>query len=116
VITRRRPIKGKIIIHLNIHFFLIRIYRGLLASGGILAIFGAFLVVTDFYAPLGVSMFGLPILVAGGIMFVLGFFRPEALPVEPEPGMKFCWYCMNQIPEMSAECPLCSLPQHGAKD
>ncbi len=91
-------------------------YRGLVASGGILIVFGGFLVFTDFYVPLGVSMVGLPISIAGGIMFVLGFLRAEPAPVEPEPGKKFCWYCMTQIPKDSKECPSCSLPQHDASD
>jgi hypothetical protein len=97
-------------------FGLTQMYRGLVASGGILAVFGAFLVFTDLYVPLGVSIFGLPILIAGAIMFVLGFFRGEPQPVEPEPGKKFCWYCMVQIPKDVAECPSCSLPQHDARD
>ena len=91
-------------------------YRGLVASGGILAVFGAFLVVTDLYVPLGVSVFGVPILVVGVIMFVLGFWRPEPAPIEPEEGKKFCWYCMTQIPKDARECPNCTLPQHEARD
>jgi hypothetical protein len=91
-------------------------YRGLIASGGILAVFGAFLVFTDLYVPLGVSVFGLPILIVGIIMFVLGFWRSEPVPLEPEVGMKFCWYCMMQIPKDAEECSNCSLPQHEASD
>ncbi len=91
-------------------------YRGLVASGAIVGVFGGFLVFTDFYVPLGVSIFGLPIAVLGVIMFVLGLLRPEPSPVEPEPGKKFCWYCMAQIPEHSRVCPECSLPQHSAQD
>ena len=91
-------------------------YRGLVASGGILALFGGFLVFTDLYVPLGVSIFGLPIMVVGAIMFVLGLFRKEPLAVEPEQGKKFCWYCMKQIPKDATECPNCSLPQHDALD
>ena len=91
-------------------------YRGLVASGAILAVFGLFLMVTDFYVPLGVSIFGLPIAISGGIMFMLGFVRVEPLPVEPEEGKKFCWYCMVQIPIDSKECPSCGLPQHNARD
>jgi membrane-bound ClpP family serine protease len=87
-------------------------YRGLVASGGILAIFGVFLVALDLYVPMGVSVFGLPIALAGIVMFTMGFFRPEPSPPSPDPGKKFCWYCMAQIPEDSAECPDCSLPQH----
>ncbi len=87
-------------------------YRGLVASGVIVGVFGGFLVVTDFYVPLGVSMFGLPIAILGGVMFALGFLRHEPLQVEPEPGKKFCWYCMTQIPKDLKECPNCSLPQH----
>jgi len=91
-------------------------YSGLAVSGAILAVFGAFLVLLDFYAPLGVSMFGLPIAIVGVIMIALGFLRPEPLPVEPELGKKFCWYCMKQIPKQAAECPNCTLPQHEARD
>ncbi len=91
-------------------------YRGLVVSGSILAIFGLFLVVTDLYVPLGVSIFGLPIAIAGIIMFVVGMFREEPTPIEPEPGKKFCWYCMKQIPRDSVDCPECSLPQHAAQD
>ena len=85
-------------------------------SGGILAIFGAFLIVIDVYVPMGVSGFGLPVLGIGLIMFVIGFIRPEPSPVEPDPGNKFCWYCMKQIPRDATECPDCSLPQHEATD
>ena len=85
-------------------------------SGGILAVFGAFLIVIDAYVPMGVSGFGLPVLGIGLIMFVIGFIRPEPSPVEPDPGKKFCWYCMKQIPRDATECPDCSLPQHEATD
>jgi hypothetical protein len=91
-------------------------YRGLVVSGAILAIFGGFLVFTDLYVPLGASIFGLPISVTGGIMFVVGLLRPEPKPVEPESGKKFCWYCMEQIPRDAEHCPNCSLPQHEASD
>ena len=91
-------------------------YRGLVVSGGILAVFGAFLTITDMYVPIGVSSFGIPVLGIGLIMFVIGFIRHEPAPVEPEPGNKFCWYCMKQIPIDSRDCPNCSLPQHAATD
>jgi membrane-bound ClpP family serine protease len=87
-------------------------YRGLVVSGAILALFGTFLISMDFYAPLGVSGFGLPILIIGIIMLFAGFWRPEPAPIEPEAGKKFCWYCMTQIPLNSKECSNCSLPQH----
>lgn len=89
-------------------------YRGLFVSGVILAIFGAFLVSMDFYAPLGVSGFGLPILIIGIIMLIAGFRRPEPAPIVAESGKKFCWYCMTQISLDSKECSNCSLPQHDA--
>jgi hypothetical protein len=91
-------------------------YRGLVASGLILAVFGLFLVLLDFYVPIGVSMFGLPLVVAGGVMFVLGFLRGEPAMPTHDPGKKFCWYCMTQIPESATDCPECSLPQHDAAD
>lgn len=91
-------------------------YTGLVASGAIVAIFGGFLVFTDFYVPLGVSMFGLPIAIVGLIMLILGFLRNEPLAIEPAEGKKFCWYCMSQIPKDANECPNCSLPQHDAQD
>lgn len=91
-------------------------YSGLVVSGVILGVFGGFLVLLDFYAPLGISMFGLPIVIVGVIMIALGFLRAEPLPVEPEPGKKFCWYCMKQIPKDAIECPDCSLSQHEADD
>jgi hypothetical protein len=91
-------------------------YRGLVASGGILALFGGFLVFIDFFVPLGVSIVGLPISLVGAVMLVLGFFRKEPLAIEPEQGKKFCWYCMKQIPKDATECAYCSLPQHDAID
>jgi hypothetical protein len=104
----------------NIHrvrkLALIQMYRGLLASGTILAVFGVFLVALDFYVPMGVSIFGLPIAIAGVLMAAVGFLRGEPSHVTPDPGKKFCWYCMTQIPENSSECPNCSLPQHDASD
>ena len=90
-------------------------YRGLVVSGTILAVFGAFLVLLDLYVPLGVSIFGLPIAIVGGVMVVIGLFRPEPEPIEPEEGKKFCWYCMKQIPSDASICPECSLPQHPAR-
>ena len=87
-------------------------YRGLVASGGILAVFGAFLVLADLYVPMGTSGFGLPTLVVGLVMLLVGIYRAEPSQVEAEPGKKFCWYCMSQIPIESKECPDCSLPQH----
>jgi hypothetical protein len=87
-------------------------YRGMVASGGILALFGVFLVITDLYVPMGVSVFGLPIAIAGGLLLVFGFLRGEPQQIEPEPGKKFCWYCMTQIPKDALDCPNCSLPQH----
>jgi hypothetical protein len=95
---------------------LIEMYRGLAVSGLILGLFGIFLVFTDLYAPLGVSIFGLPISILGGIMFVVGLLRSEPAQIEPAPGKKFCWYCMKEISEELKECPNCSLPQHDAKD
>jgi len=91
-------------------------YRGLVVSGLILATFGLFLVVMDFYAPLGVSIFGLPISILGGLMVVIGLVRSEPAPIEPSPGMKFCWYCMKEITKEARECSYCSLPQHDAAD
>lgn len=72
--------------------------------------------VLDLYVPLGVSVFGLPIAIAGAVMFVVGFLRDEPSPLTPDPGKKFCWYCAAQIPENSMECPDCSLPQHDLRD
>jgi hypothetical protein len=91
-------------------------YRGLVVSGAILAIFGVFLVFTDLYVPLGVSFFGLAISMTGGIMFAVGLIRAEPVPVEPEAGKKFCWYCMKQIPKNASDCPECSLPQYSSSD
>jgi len=91
-------------------------YRGLVVSGAMFAAFGVFLVVTDLYVPLGVSIFGLPISIAGAVMFTVGLLRREPPPIEPEPGKKFCWYCMKQIPKAAVDCPECSLPQHGPQD
>lgn len=89
-------------------------YAGLIASGGILALFGAFLIFLDLYVPLGVSGFGLPILIIGAVMFFAGFWFHEPVQVQPEAGKKFCWYCMKEIPVDSKECSNCSLPQHDA--
>ena len=100
----------------RLQFGAIQMYRGLLASGSILTVFGVFLVALDFYVPMGVSIFGLPIAVAGLIMVAAGFLRSESSPITPDPGKKFCWYCMKQIPEDSTECPNCSLPQHDSSD
>jgi hypothetical protein len=91
-------------------------YRGMSASGAILTIFGIFLIVLDLYVPMGVSVFGLAILIVGVLMFVGGFLRAEPEPVTASPGMKFCWYCMSEIPKDSTECPSCSLPQHELND
>jgi hypothetical protein len=81
----------------------------------ILAVFGVFLVVLDFYVPMGISIFGFPIAIAGLLMVAAGFLRAEPSPITPDPGKKFCWYCMKQIPEDSTECPNCGLPQHDSR-
>jgi len=94
----------------------IEMYRGLIVSGLILALFGLFLVITDLYAPLGVSIFGLPISIIGAIMFLVGLIRPEPAPIEPSPGKKFCWYCMEEIDQVAKDCAYCSLEQHNARD
>lgn len=91
-------------------------YRGLVVSGLMLGVFGVFLVFTDWFVPLGVSVYGFPISIAGFVMLLMGLVKAEPQPVEPEPGKKFCWYCMSQIPEDSKECPSCSLPQHKTSD
>jgi hypothetical protein len=91
-------------------------YRDLVASGTILAVFGVFLVALDFYVPMGVSFFGLPIAIAGVLMVAAGFLRAERSPITPDSRKKFCWYCMTQIPENSTDCPNCNLPQHDASD
>jgi len=100
----------------HIQSYVVRMYTGLVASGAIVAVFGGFLVFTDFYVPLGVSMFGLPIAIVGTVMFILGLLRTEPPLIEPEQGKKFCWYCMTQIPKGANECPACSLPQHDARE
>ena len=86
------------------------------ASGAILLIFGTFLIALDFYVPMGVSVYGMAIFIAGAIMIVAGFLRAEPEPVTARKGLKFCWYCMTEIPEDSTECPSCSLPQHEPSD
>lgn len=86
-------------------------YSGLVASGVLIGLFGLFLVGVDFTVPLGSSLFGLPLLVVGVAMLLVGFFSAERPEIVPEPGMKFCWYCMKQIPLESKNCPSCSLPQ-----
>jgi hypothetical protein len=48
---------------------------------------------------------------AGVIMLVLGFFLKPPPSIEPEPGMKFCWYCYEQIPRDAGICPHCKLKQ-----
>lgn len=101
---------------LHIQSYAVQMYTGLVASGAIVVIFGGFLVFTDFYVPLGVSMFGLPIAIVGTVMFILGLLRTEPPLIEPEQGKKFCWYCMTQIPKAANECPACSLPQHDARE
>jgi hypothetical protein len=89
-------------------------YRGLVASGAMFGIFGLFLLLLDLYVPLGVSVFGFPIAIAGAVMFVAGVLRGEPPQITPEPGKKFCWYCMAQISADETECSNCSLPQHDA--
>jgi hypothetical protein len=116
VIIAHQGIREKTHIHLYNQSGVVEMYRGLVVSGLILGAFGIFLVFTDLYAPLGVSIFGLPMSILGGIMFVVGLLRSEPAPIEPARGKKFCWYCMKEIPKESKDCPYCSLLQHDAKD
>jgi len=87
-------------------------HSGLVVSGGMLSIFGGFLLLLDFYVPIGASVFGLPLLATGLIMFAVGLYRPEPEAIQAEIGKKFCWYCMTQIDLNSKECSNCSLPQY----
>ncbi|MCS7145786.1 MAG: hypothetical protein RMJ28_04545 [Nitrososphaerota archaeon] len=49
---------------------------------------------------------------AGVLMVVAGFFTEKREEVVPEnPGMKFCWYCMREIPVETEECMYCGLKQ-----
>lgn len=86
-------------------------YTGLVASGGLIGLFGLFLVGIDLTIPLGTSLFGLPMLVVGAAMVVVGFISQERPEILPEPGRKFCWYCTRQIPVNSKECSFCGLKQ-----
>ncbi len=86
-------------------------YRGLLASAGLVGLFGGFLIGVDFVTPIGLSFLGLPALFTAFVMLIVGLFAKEPLPIEPEAGKKFCWYCMEQISMESTECPTCSLKQ-----
>jgi hypothetical protein len=86
-------------------------YTGMVGSGALIGVFGLFLIGLDFMVPMGASFFGLPMLVVGIAMFGVGFISKEKPEIVPERGYKFCWYCMKQIPEHAAECPMCGLKQ-----
>jgi len=76
----------------------------LLFSGGLVFVFGLFMMVA------GLPLFHIFVF-AGVIMLVLGFFLKPPPSIEPEPGMKFCWYCYEQIPRDAGICPHCKLKQ-----
>ncbi|MEM0382295.1 MAG: hypothetical protein QW059_03000 [Nitrososphaerota archaeon] len=49
---------------------------------------------------------------AGVLMVAAGFFTEKREEVVPEnPGMKFCWYCLKEIPVEAEECMYCGLKQ-----
>ncbi len=52
----------------------------------------------------------------GVLMVVVGFFTEKREEVVPEnPGMKFCWYCLREIPVEAEECMYCGLRQEPLK-
>ncbi len=56
-----------------------------------------------------VYFWGIPLVIAGGIMAVASFFMSESPgPVEPPEGYRFCVYCSTPVPLTSARCPHCN--------
>lgn len=86
-------------------------YKALASSGILVGLFGAFLILLDTLVPLGASIFGLPMTLAGLVMLVAGFLKAEPPPIEPQPGNKYCVYCALEIPVEARECVHCGLPQ-----
>ena len=76
-----------------------------LAAGGLIVFsFGLFLLITGL-------PFGFFIMLAGPIMFVAGLFLPDSPPVRPlDPNLKFCRFCLTEIPREAKICPECDLP------
>jgi hypothetical protein len=55
--------------------------------------------------------FGLVIMLAGPIMFVAGLILPDSPPVRPlDPNLKYCRFCLKEIPMDATICPECGLP------
>jgi len=49
---------------------------------------------------------------AGVIMVLLSFFTKPPPPAEPSsPDLKFCWFCLNEIPRDLEVCPSCKMKQ-----
>lgn len=77
----------------------------LIFSGLLVALTGIVLFLT------GLQAFWI-LAVAGVLMIVVGFFTEKRGEVEPEdPRMKFCWYCMREIPKEARVCEYCGFEQ-----
>jgi len=77
----------------------------MILSGMIVALVGAFLFAV------GLQAFWM-LAVAGVLMVAAGFFAGEREEIKPgTPGMKFCWYCLREIPVEAEECMYCGIRQ-----
>ncbi len=73
--------------------------------GIIVLLFGLFLDLVRL--PFGFAFFG-----AGLIMIIISLFsKPAEQPEPSKPGHKFCWFCINEIPEEAEICPVCRMRQ-----
>ncbi len=81
----------------------------LIFSGIIVLLVGLVLMVTGFLA--------FWIITAAGIGMVLwGLFSERREEIVPEdPNMKFCWYCLREIPIDAEVCDYCGLKQEPLK-
>ena len=81
--------------------------RPQLLVGGILV---SLMGILFYLVPLPLTYFwGIPFVVAGGIMAIVSFFLAEGRgPIVPPPGYKFCVFCSAPVPLDSDRCPRCN--------
>ncbi|MBI4258346.1 MAG: hypothetical protein HY619_05260 [Thaumarchaeota archaeon] len=75
-----------------------------LAGGGVVVfLFGLFFTLN------GIG-FAIPFMIVGPIMIIAALILPEVPPVKPEnPNMKYCRFCLKEIPLQAETCPECGL-------